>query len=136
MMKTVPTKNPLLKIFSFVFLVLLLCQGPDCAFASGTAPGSKNESRYAIQVTRVQTGKKHKIHFYCDSRQEHLFFAANGLEGKSCQLYVFDMDGVLVTCSIIRNRETNSVPFISKGNYFFEVFINDEQVETGQLSAK
>jgi hypothetical protein len=49
---------------------------------------------------------------------------------------VFDMDGHLVVQTQAQNHETQAVNGISRGNYFFEVFTNDEQVESGQLMIK
>jgi hypothetical protein len=137
-MKTVPTKTTLLEFYCSALCVtfLLLASNHALATGSGDAPRSKNDSRFYIQVTKVQNSKKHKIHFYSNPLEGKLFLAANGLEGKSCALYVFDMDGNLVSRTQVRDKQTSAVSRIEQGKYFFEVFINDEQIENGQLTVK
>jgi hypothetical protein len=137
MMKTVPTKTTLLNFYCTALFVPLLLAAPLLSVAAeGKAPDSKNDSRFYIQVTKVQNSKKHKIHFYSNPLEGKLYLAANGLGGKSCQLYVFDMDGNLVSRTLVREKETCAVNRMVQGKYFFEVFISDEQIETGQLTVK
>ena len=65
-----------------------------------------------------------------------LFFSATGEEGKVYQLYLFDMDGRLVSQTRIRSRETTVLTNISEGNFLFEVFTDDERIENGQLTVR
>jgi hypothetical protein len=73
---------------------------------------------------------------YPDARQQVLFFSANGGNGKVYQLFLFDMDGRLVSQTQIRNRETTVLTNISEGNFLFEVFTDDERIENGQLKVR
>jgi hypothetical protein len=91
---------------------------------------------HSIQVSMAQKNRKNKIKLYPDARQQVLFFSANGEERKVYQLYLFDMDGKLVNQASIRNRETTVLTNITEGNYLFEVFSDDERIESGQLSVK
>ena len=90
----------------------------------------------SIQISKSQTSKRHKIKLYSDARQQVLFFSANGDEGKVYQLYLFDMDGRLVSQTRIRSRETTVLTNISEGNFLFEVFTDDERIENGQLTVR
>jgi len=126
--------------------VIGLALGVQCssALAAGTDPSpsqvtSSNGSYdtiHSIQINKAQTSKKHKIKLYSDARQQVLFFSANGDEGKVYQLYLFDMDGRLVSQTRIRSRETTVLSNISEGNFLFEVFTDDERIENGQLTVR
>jgi hypothetical protein len=118
----------------------LLLAGPDHALASspssGTAPlhmDACHDTLHSIQVNKFQSSKKNKIRLYPDARQQVLFFSATGEEKKIFQLYLFDMDGRLVSQTSIRNKETTVLTNISEGNYLFEVFTDDERIENGHL---
>lgn len=113
------------------------------AYAAGPDPtGTHSISRggsdtiHSIQVSTAQSSKKHKIRLYPDARQQVLFFSANGQDGKVYQLFLFDMDGRLVSQTHIRNKETTVLSNISEGNFLFEVFTDDERIENGQLTVR
>ena len=101
-----------------------------------TLSRSGSDTIHSIQVSKSQSSKKHKIRLYPDARQQVLFFSANGEDGKVYQLYLFDMDGRLVSQTRIRNRETTVLTNISEGNFLFEVFTDDERIENGQLTVR
>jgi hypothetical protein len=105
------------------------------ANAAGTALPQK-DTIHSIQVNKAQASKKHKIRLYPDARQQVLFFSANGEDGKVYQLFLFDMDGRLVSQTHIRNKETTVLTNISEGNFLFEVFTDDERIENGQLTVR
>lgn len=73
---------------------------------------------------------------YPDAKRQVLFFSAGGADKKIYQLFIFDMDGKLVSQASIRNRETTILTNITEGNYLFEVFSNDERIENGQVTVK
>jgi hypothetical protein len=111
--------------------------------ASGNSGGTQSptffkgsDTIHSIQVSKAQSSKKHKIRLYPDARQQVLFFSANGEDGKVYQLFLFDMDGRLVSQTHIRNKETTVLTTISEGNYLFEVFTDDERIENGQLTVR
>jgi hypothetical protein len=91
---------------------------------------------HSIQVSKSQTSKKHKIRLYPDARQQVLFFSANGEDGKVYQLFLFDMDGRLVSQTHIRNKETTVLTNMTEGNFLFEVFTDDERIENGQVTVR
>jgi hypothetical protein len=95
-----------------------------------------SDTIHSILVSRAQTSKKHKIRLYPDARQQVLFFSANGEDGKVYQLFLFDMDGRLVSQTHIRNKETTVLTNMSEGNFLFEVFTDDERIENGQLTVR
>jgi hypothetical protein len=99
-------------------------------------PDTGSDTIHSIQVSKAQTSKKNKIRLYPDARQQVLFFSANGEDGKVYQLYLFDMDGRLVSQAHIRNKETTVLTTISEGNYLFEVFTDDERIENGCLTVR
>jgi hypothetical protein len=105
-------------------------------FATGNPSLEKNNTHYFVVVNKTQNSKKHKIRLYTDASRENILFTVNGVEGKKYQLYIFDMDSKLVTQVNTYNGETSALNNISKGNYLFHVLIEDEQIESGQLTIK
>lgn len=101
-----------------------------------TLSHSGYDTVHSIQVSKSQSSKKYKIRLYPDARQQVLFFSANGEDGKVYQLFLFDMDGRLVSQTHIRNKETTVLTNISEGNFLFEVFTDDERIENGQLTVR
>jgi len=103
---------------------------------ASSKPLTAKENTYLVVVNKNLNSRKHKVRLYSDAGQESLLFTVNGIQGKSYQLYVFDMENNLVTQVNIQNRETTALNNIAKGNYLFEVLIDDEKIESGQLSIK
>ena len=109
--------------------------GPNPSGMHHLARGG-NDTIHSIQVSTAISSKKHKIRLYPDARQQVLFFSASGQDGKVYQLFLFDMDGRLVSQTHIRNKETTVLTNISEGNFLFEVFTDDERIENGQLTVR
>jgi hypothetical protein len=91
------------------------------------------ETRREILVYKNGSGKKHKIQIYPDAQNRGLFFYASGAKGKVYQLFLFDLNGHLVKQAHIRHKQTAMLNKIDKGTYLFEVFSDDERVETGKV---
>ncbi|MBL7734886.1 MAG: T9SS type A sorting domain-containing protein [Chitinophagaceae bacterium] len=87
----------------------------------------------SILIQKQIASKKHKIELYSNADQQALFFGAQGSDDKAYQLYLFDMEGRLIKQSEIRNKQTALIKNIEKGNYFFDVFSDDERIENGQI---
>jgi|SRR6516162_9424823 len=136
MMKTVPKKNTAFFSLCFPLCIVACLSVTTWTYASIPSGPSNNDTRYLVLVTKTQNNKKHNVRLYSSDRQDQLYFTVSGPEGKKYQLYVFDMDGKLVSLVKIHNKQTGALNRISKGSYFFEVFSDDEKVESGQLSVK
>ena len=147
MIKPVPVKKTSLSPNAFfkglAAFGLGLCVQCSALAAGGDPAGVRHPSSaigfdtiHSIQVTKAQTSKKARIQLYPDARQQVLFFSARGEEGKVYQLFLFDMDGRLVSQTRIRSRETTVLTNISEGNFLFEVFTDDERIENGQLTVR
>ncbi|MEO8583942.1 MAG: T9SS type A sorting domain-containing protein [Flavitalea sp.] len=90
----------------------------------------------SILIFKQFADKSHRISLYPDANQKVIFFSVKGDEGKSYQLFVFDMDGNMVRQTEIRNKQTTLLKDIEKGVYLFQVFSNDEKIGTGRISVK
>ena len=139
--KTILSPNAFLK--GLAALGLGLCVQCTAYAAGGNVDGPRHPSSssgfdtvHSIQVSKSQTSRKYKIKLYPDARQQVLFFSASGEEGKVYQLFLFDMDGRLVSQTRIRSKETTVLTNISEGNFLFEVFTDDERIENGQLTVR
>jgi hypothetical protein len=130
-----------LKLFTGLLALSLVLAIGSPSYASGgdAQPGQSpvcadTNSIHSILVNKSQISKKYKIGLFPDARNQVLFFSANGVERKIYQLYLFDMDGKLVSQASIRNRETTVLTNLQDGNYLYQVFSNDERIEDGQLT--
>ncbi|HEX4850608.1 MAG TPA: hypothetical protein VFV08_07375 [Puia sp.] len=99
-------------------------------------PVANHTARYSVVVNKNLNNKKHKVKLYTDAGQDNILFSVNGMEGKNYQLYIFDMESKLVSQVNIHNHEISVLNNISTGNYWFQVLMDDEQVESGQLTVK
>jgi hypothetical protein len=139
--KTNPSLRAVCRLAFFGLALSVQCSSAFAADADPTPPQATSsqgsyDTIHSIQISKAQTSKKHRIKLYSDARQQVLFFSANGQEGKVYQLYLFDMDGRLVSQTRIRSRETTVLSNISEGNFLFEVFTDDERIENGQLTVR
>jgi hypothetical protein len=137
MTKTVPAFPAGFRSFCLLTIsCALLCASQE-SMAFTSPPRSKPFS-YSIQLYKVQNSKKYKLRLYSQPDRQALLFSASGSgsEGKNYKLFVFDMDGRLVAEAHIKSSETTALNNISSGNYWFEVFLADEEVENGQLMVK
>ncbi len=128
-------KNVLAGLAAIGLAISIKCSA-YAATSSGAHYSPGSDTIHSIQVSTALSSKKHKIRLYPDARQQVLFFSANGTDGRVYQLYLFDMDGRLVSQTRIRNRETTVLTNISEGNFLFEVFTDDERIENGQLTVR
>lgn len=71
-----------------------------------------------------------------NSSLHQLLISVEPQQNKSYHFYLFDIDGKLKAQANIRSNERASFVNIAKGNYFFEIFSNDERIENGQLTVK
>jgi hypothetical protein len=98
--------------------------------------GSLPAGPSAVVVTKSLNNKKHKIRLFTASDAKTILFTVDGMSGKHYTLFVFDLEGKLITQSAILNHETSILPGISPGGYLYEVFVDDQKVENGQLTVK
>jgi len=106
--------------------------------ATAAKPGVPNALQYkdSIIIKKTQTNKKYTIKIYPNASHEVLFFSASGEEGKVYQMFLFTIDSKLVKQTQIRNRETTLIAKPEKGDYIFEVFSDDERIESGSLTIR
>src|SRR5450631_642838 len=136
MKKIVPEKKTSSKYLFRYLPVVAIVLATNSLYAFAELPEIRKAAYYSIEMTKIQNNKLHKIRMYSDRGHKALLFKVNGRTAHNYQLYLFDMDSRLVTQASIRNHEVTVLNNISKGNYFFEVFIEDEQIETGHLKVK
>ncbi|MFI5152359.1 MAG: hypothetical protein ACHQET_03440 [Chitinophagales bacterium] len=127
------SKRPLIAYFS---ILLFFLATTDLAMAANHPFSSRKEVRYAVLVHMSQNSKKHKIRLYTNTSQDKILCSISGIPGKKYQLFVFDVDSRLVSQAIIRNSEPTVLHNITKGNYLIEVLINDQHIESGQLTVR
>jgi hypothetical protein len=131
----VPLKKHTARIVSLLIVTILMSMHSFSRPSTGHtfSPLSYLDS---IVVEKQFSSKKHKVRLYPNADQQVLFFTASGEERKLYQLFVFDMDGTLVKQANIKSRQTTVITGIEKGVYLFEVFSNDERIETGKITVR
>ena len=87
----------------------------------------------SIKINRSLISKKYRIRLYPDMKQEAVFFSASGPKEKFYQLYLFDLAGKLISQASIAHKQTTLVEMKTKGTYLFEVFSDDEKIESGEV---
>jgi hypothetical protein len=121
-----------------LFPVTIFFIPPPQAKAGTRASVSKKGTRPfdTIIITKNQVSKKYKIKLFTGAMQDGVFFTVNGETGKIYQLFFFDMDGKLIRQAQIKSRETTLLGTFAKGDYMFQVFIEDEQIENGTMQVR
>jgi hypothetical protein len=117
-------------------LLLLLTVNPHEAKATVSSFRifhSTTDTIHSVSVKKLHSTKNYRVRLFPDATRKALFFYASGRTQRIYQLYVFDMDGKLVNRVNIRNRETTVLNNFTKGNFFFEVFSDDERIENGKI---
>lgn len=134
-MKTLRKPSPYIINLSALFLLAMPCK-PAAAGKTLPASVSRMPGRNSIIINRQLVSRKHKIRLYPDVKQEAMFFYASGEKGKIYQLFLFDMSGSLIKQTSVLNKQTTLVHMDIKGTYLFEVFSNDERIESGEVHVK
>jgi len=90
-------------------------------------------ARNSIKINRSVSSRKYRIRLYADTKQEAMLFSASGRKPKLYQLYLFDLGGKLISQASIAHKQTTLVRMQTKGTYLFEVFTDDERIESGKV---
>ena len=86
-----------------------------------------------IQYSTDEKDKKEAVVFPNPSANGIVYFSTTSSRSAQYQLYVFDLDGKLVRQKLIQSNQTTILQQLSKGTYLFEIFKNDERIDSGQL---
>jgi len=54
----------------------------------------------------------------------------------SLHFYVFDVEGTLVFQAVLHNKERSTIDNLKKGTYMYDVFEQDESIESGKIIIK
>ncbi len=118
-------------VWRSTLLAIVLAGATMTAFATEgpKAPAS-------LVITKNTNTRKHKVKLFTAADARTILFSVDGTDGSRYNLFVFDLEGKLITQSAIKNHETGILPILVSGAYLYEVFIADQRVETGQLTVK
>jgi len=137
MKKTVPSKKIILNLSSGLLVALFILFGfSSTEKLSATPKPLKTDRSYTIVINKLFENKNYNIEMRTNSSLHQLLITAGPKQNKSYHFYLFDIDGKLKAQANIRSSEKASFVNIAKGNYFFEIFSNDERIENGQLTVK
>ena len=116
-----------------LFLPPAISHGGNSVPKHGTANNFVVDAGKSIKINRSLVSKKYSIRLYADMKQEAVFFSASGPKQKFYQLYLFDLTGRLISQASIAHKQTTLVEMKTKGTYLFEVFSDDEKIESGEV---
>lgn len=117
------------RLLPHVWMVIASCMGSTVAIAGESLPFKKD----SIIIQKTINNQKHIVNIYTNPSQKVLFFNAQGDEGKTYQLLLFREKGVLVNQTKVKNRETSVVSKPEKGNYYYEVYSDNQKIESGTI---
>jgi hypothetical protein len=136
MKRFVPLKTFAVRIVSAIIFMLLVVSLQSHAICSEAHKSFASHYFDSIVVEKQFSSKKYKIKLYPNANQQVLFFSASGESGRVYQFFLFDMDGTLIKQANIRNKQTTVINNLDKGVYLFEVFSDDERIETGKVTVR
>ena len=87
----------------------------------------------AVMITKNLNNRKHRVKLFTASDYKTLLFTVDGVQRQRYTLFIFDLEGRLITQTAIQNRQTGILPDIGAGAYLYEVLADDRKVESGQL---
>jgi hypothetical protein len=140
MKKTVPLKKIMLNLSTGIVAALFILSAFSSAeeIEKPLAPSkpSKPDRSYTIVINKLFENKNYNIEMCTNSSLHQLLITVGPHQKKSYHFYLFDIDGKLKAQAYIRSNEKAAFVNIAKGNYFFEIFSEDERIENGQLTVK
>lgn len=125
----------IIRIVAILFSVICMLISEASYAAKYPGPLSGN-LRDSILIYKKKISRSHKITMYPDATQKVLFFSVRGEQGKVYQLYLFDIEGILVKQTEIRNKQTTFISDIEKGVYLFDIFCDDDRIGNGQIEVR
>ena len=140
MNKTILGKTLILNLSSSILVALFILSsfssiGRDSDTLRVAEPNRPHVS-YTIIVNKLFENKNYKIEMQTNSSLHQLLITGGSDQKKMYRFYLFDIDGKLKSRAMIRSNEKTAFVNIAKGNYFFEIFNDDERIENGQLTVK
>ena len=135
MQTKLPVRDLIVHVMPIMAVALLAIPVSSAAMQTDQtrAATSVGQPADTILIQKQVNSKKYKIKLYPNANHQVLFFSASGETGKVYQLFLFNLEGQLVRQVNIRDKETTVLTNISKGNYLYEVFSEDDRLENGQV---
>ena len=93
------------------------------------------DSLTIVEKNSFNKSKKETIKIYPNpSTSGNIHVSAVGKE--ELQFYVFELDGTMVSNIRLNGKEKKTIKNLRKGTYTYDVFMNDEGVESGTIVVK
>jgi len=116
--------------------VLLFLTAAHSTQAADKIPVARKEAHYSVFVNKTQNSKKPRIRLYTSAGTDQVLCSVNGVQGKKYEVFIFNLYSQLVTQMTMRSGETSTLENVTRGNYIFEVLVDDEHIERGQFTVK
>src|ERR1039457_1239480 len=132
MKKNIPVKQMILSLScGMMVLLFTLPAFSSKEKPSGISKTSTADHSYSIVISKLFENKNYNIEMRTNSSLHQLLITAGPQQNKTYRFYLFDIDGKLKAQANIHSNEKAAFVNIAKGNYFFEIFSNDERIENG-----
>ena len=127
MMRTKQTQK---RNCNFIFCILLI------AISLPSFASAYSKTGDTAVFRKLSGNKSQSIQLFSSSGKQTLFFSAKLKQNKIYRFYMFDMDGKLVAENDLVNKQGVEFTNMQKGNYYFEILMNDDRIENGTLTIK
>jgi len=126
-------------LFKYLLPVVLLTTAVHHAGSAADLLGKplpETPANDSIFIFKQAIDRSSRILLYPDASQKVVFFSVKGTEGKAYELFLFDLDGRLISQTEVRNRQTTVLKELEKGVYLFDVFSDDVKIANGQMTVR
>jgi hypothetical protein len=129
-------KTTIRQCFGNLSAVILFLTAAHSTQAADKIPVASKATHYSVVVNKTQNSKKPRIRLYASAGTDKVLCSVNGIQGKKYEIFIFNLYSQLVTQMTMRSGETSTLDNVTRGSYIFEVLVDDEHVEHGQLTVK
>lgn len=108
-----------------------------CSFAFTQTALQKNSGNNFSDLENVKQLiplKKNSVKIYPNPSYGKITISTNS--EAQLDFYIFDLEGILIYQTTLKNKETKAINALKKGIYTYDVFEKDESVEEGRIVIK
>lgn len=117
--------------------LLLLFIGSTAVAANDAVPPAKK--RFSASLTlkpAFVSAKRSAVRLYPNPTSTGTVKVTTNLSNETVHFYVFDLESVLISQAVLKDKSLHTVSNLKKGVYLYEVFKKDESIEQGQIIVK
>jgi len=99
--------------------------------------GEEKPAKKARTRTRTfATLNNEAVKIYPDTWKRDMHVIAKENDGKIIDFYVFDVEGTMLHCYKMKNKEHQRISGLARGTYIYRVFTGDEETTSGKFEIR